>query len=250
VVCVHGLTRNAHDFDVIARELSRHGARVLSLDVVGRGESSWLADPHGYTVPTYVAHVSAWLAALELEAVDWIGTSMGGLIGMALAAGDNPPIARLVLNDIGPFVSRQALLQIKTYLGLDLHFNTIGEVEDHLRFIHAPFGRLTDEMWRYLAYYSAVEANEGYRLHYDPDIKVPYGELSEDDVALWEVWDQIRCPTLVLHGWESVILSAKTCEEMRRRGPQAEIAHFLGVGHAPALMTQDQIFTIRRWLHL
>ncbi len=250
VVCVHGLTRNAHDFDVVARELARHDARVLSVDVVGRGRSSWLEDPHGYAMPTYVGQLGQWLARLELDAVDWIGTSMGGLIGMAIAAGEASPIERLVLNDIGPFVSRQALLQIKSYLALELRFATLEEAESHLRFIHAPFGPLTDEQWRYLTYYSVVPDGDGWRLHYDPGIKVPYAELAEDDVALWELWDQIRCPTFVLHGWDSVILTARTCEEMRARGPKAEVAHFLGVGHAPALMSQDQILTLRRWLNL
>ncbi len=250
VVCVHGLTRNAHDFDVVAGELARHGARVLAVDVVGRGRSSWLDDPHGYAMPTYIGHLQQWLARLELDAVDWIGTSMGGLIGMMLAAGESPPIARLVLNDIGPFVSKQALAQIKSYLALELRFATLAEAEEHLRFIHAPFGPLSDEQWRYLTYYSVVADDDGWRLHYDPAIKVPYAELAEDDIALWELWDGIRCPTLVLHGWESVILTAKTCAQMRERGPKAEVVHFPGIGHAPALMSQDQIFAIRRWLHL
>lgn len=250
VVCVHGLTRNAHDFDVLARELARHGARVLSVDVVGRGRSSWLEDPHGYAVPTYVGQLSQWLAGLELDAVDWIGTSMGGLIGMAMAAGEASPIQRLILNDIGPFVSRQALLQIKSYLALELRFATLEEAENHLRFIHAPFGHLTDEQWRHLTCHSVVADGDRWRLHYDPGIKVPYAELAEEDIALWELWDRIRCPTFVLHGWDSVILSGKTCDEMRRRGPQAEVAHFFGVGHAPALMSPDQILTVRRWLHL
>jgi len=250
VVCVHGLTRNAHDFDVVAGELARRGARVLSVDVVGRGRSSWLDDPHGYVVPTYVGHLGQWLARLELGPVDWIGTSMGGLIGMALAAADQPPIARLVLNDIGPFVDRHALKQIKSYLGVETRFASLDEAERHLRFVHAPFGRLSDAQWRRLTLNSVVADGDGWRLHYDPDIKVPYAELAEDDIALWDLWDRIRCPTLVLHGWESVILTTPTCREMGARGPRAEVAHFEDVGHAPALMTREQILTLRRWLRL
>ena len=250
VVCVHGLTRNAHDFDVLARDLARRGARVLAVDVVGRGRSSWLEDPSGYAMPTYVGQLGQWLARLELDAVDWIGTSMGGLIGMAMAAGENPPIRRLVLNDIGPFVDREALVQIQSYLELEPRFATLDEAESHLRFIHAPFGPLTDAQWRHLTYHSVVADGDGWRLHYDPAIKAPYAALAEDDVALWELWDQIHCPTLVLHGRDSVILKAKTCEEMRERGPRAEVAHFAGIGHAPALMSEDQISTIERWLEL
>ncbi len=250
VVCVHGLTRNAHDFDVLAAELAAHGARVLAVDVIGRGRSSWLDDPHGYVAPNYAAQLMQWLAALEVLPVDWIGTSMGGLVGMALAATERPPMRRLVLNDIGPFIGKQALLQIKSYLGLELRFASLDEAERHLRFIHAPFGPLSDSQWAHLTRHSVVADSDGYRLHYDPAISVPYAELAADDVALWELWDKIACPTYVLHGFESVVLSQRTCEEMRRRGPQAEVMTFLGVGHAPALMSADQILTIRRWLEL
>ena len=250
VVCVHGLTRNAHDFDVLAQELASHGARVLAVDIVGRGRSSWPADPHGYAVPTYVAHLQAWLGALGLARVDWIGTSMGGLVGMVLAAAETPPIERLVLNDIGPFVGKQALLQIKSYLGTRVRFDSLAEAETHLRFVHAPFGPLSDEQWRYLTRHSVVADGDGWRLHYDPNIAVPYAELAADDIALWELWDRIARPTYVLHGSESVILTHATCREMAVRGPCADVQHVLGVGHAPALMAQDQILTVRRWLHL
>ncbi len=250
VVCVHGLTRNAHDFDMLAAALAQAGARVLAVDVVGRGMSSWLGDPHGYTVEVYAGQLAQWLQRLELGPVDWVGTSMGGLIGMGLAATEQPPMQRLVLNDIGPFVDRESLQQIRTYLALDLHFASIEEIEQHLRLIHAPFGPLTDAQWRHLAEYSAKLDKAGFRLHYDPAIKVPYAELADDDVVLWEMWDKIRCPTLVLHGADSVILTQPTCEEMARRGPCAEVVSFPGVGHAPALMAADQISAVRRWLHL
>ena len=250
VVCVHGLTRNAHDFDVLARTLAREGVRVLAVDVVGRGRSSWLDDPQGYVVPVYAGQLAQWLQRLCVGPVDWIGTSMGGLIGMVLAAGEAPPMARLVLNDVGPFVGRQALLQIKSYLALDLHFQTIEEVEKHLRVIHAPFGPLSDDEWRQMARHSVRPDGAGFRLHYDPGIKVPYAELAAEDVVLWELWDGIRCPTFVLHGAESVILTQDTCIEMRQRGPKAEVASFTGIGHAPALVSADQILTIRRWLRL
>ncbi len=250
VVCVHGLTRNAHDFDVLATQLVPQGARLLAVDIVGRGRSSWLDDPAGYVVPTYAGQLGAWLAALAPTEVDWIGTSMGGLIGMVLAAGDAPPMRRLVLNDIGPFVSKQALLQIKSYLGVEVRFASLDEAERHLRFVHAPFGPLSDDQWRYLTFHSTVHDGDGWRLHYDPAIRVPYADLAEADVDLWSVWDAIACPTYVLHGWDSVVLTHATCEQMRVRGPRAEVVSFPGVGHAPALMSEDQILTIRRWLEL
>ena len=140
VVCVHGLTRNAHDFDVLAAALAARGCRVLAVDVAGRGSSGWLADPGQYIVPVYAAQLTRFLEQLGLSGVDWIGTSMGGLIGMALAAGENPPMARLVINDIGPLVGKASLAQIRSYLGLDLVFPDMAALEAHLRLIHASFG--------------------------------------------------------------------------------------------------------------
>ena len=148
VVCVHGLTRNAHDFDVLAAALAARDCRVVAIDVAGRGCSGWLADPSRYEVPVYAAHLARFLDLLGLRGVDWIGTSMGGLIGMALAAGDAPPMTRLVVNDIGPFVADATLAQIRGYLGLDLVFKGMAELEAHLRLIHASFGQLTDAQWR------------------------------------------------------------------------------------------------------
>jgi len=250
VVCVHGLTRNAHDFDVLAEALAGHGARVLAVDVVGRGQSSWLADPNGYAVPNYVSQFVQFLMQLELPVVDWIGTSMGGYIGMVLAASETPPIQRLILNDVGPFVPQRALKQLQTYLGLDHLFANLGELERHLRFIHAPFGKLTDQQWRHLAVHSARETPEGLRLHYDPAIAVMYAEAAKGDIDLWPLWDQIKVPTFLLHGSESTLVSAATVAEMRRRGPKATVATFMNIGHAPALMSRDQILTIERWLEL
>ncbi len=250
VVCVHGLTRNAHDFDELAKALAGHGARVLAIDVVGRGRSSWLAEPHDYSAENYAAQILSLLAELGVGKVDWIGTSMGGLIGMGIASLEQHPISRLVLNDIGPFVPEAALKQIQSYLGLELRFDSFEELEDHLRFIHAGFGRLTDAQWRHLAKHSARQDADGWHLNYDPGIRVPYAELATGDIAFWELWDKISCPTFVIRGSESPILLRQTAEEMTQRGPKATLATFAGVGHAPALMSRDQIFTIERWLDL
>jgi pimeloyl-ACP methyl ester carboxylesterase len=250
VVCVHGLTRNAHDFDDLARSLARRGARVIAVDVAGRGHSSWLADPAAYVVPTYAAHLGRLLDLLRLPPVDWVGTSMGGLIGMALAATEAPPLRRLILNDIGPFVPREALLGLKAYLDLDLRFASLAELEAHLRIIHAPFGPLTDDQWRRLARSSARQDRDGWRLRYDPAIRAAYADMSEDDVDLWDLWDAIHLPTFVLRGEQSVLLTASVAQAMAERGPKAEVATVPGVGHAPALMDAAQIATVERWLEL
>jgi pimeloyl-ACP methyl ester carboxylesterase len=250
VVCVHGLTRNAHDFDVLAEALAGRGARVLAVDVVGRGHSSWLDDPAGYTVPAYAGQLGQFLALLHLPDVDWVGTSMGGFIGMLLAAAETSPIRRLVLNDIGPFVPQHTLQEIRAYLGLDLLVASPHAVEHHLRLIHATFGPLTDAEWRHLAIHSMRETSEGFRLSYDPAIRVPFAEASAQDIDLWPVWDKIRCPTFLLHGSESVLLAPATVARMECEGPKAAVATFAGIGHAPALMSADQIATIERWLDL
>ena len=250
VVCVHGLTRNARDFDALAAALAARGVRVVAVDVAGRGTSSWLDEPQGYTVPNYARHLRAFLAALGLAQVDWVGTSMGGLIGMTVAAEEDSPIRTLVLNDIGPSVPKEALGYIKTYLGLDLRFETLAELEAHLRAVHAGFGPLSDAQWHHLAVHSARETPEGWRLHYDPQIRVPFAEAAGEDIDLWAEWDRIRCPTHVLRGAESPLLTPATAEAMAGRGPRATVETVPGVGHAPALMAEDQIATVARWLGL
>lgn len=250
VVCVHGLTRNAHDFDVLAASLAERGCRVLAVDVAGRGRSGWLADPSQYDVPVYAAQFARFLDLLGLRGVDWIGTSMGGLIGMALAAQDAPPMARLVVNDIGPFVASATLAQIRGYLGLDLVFADMAQLEAHLRLIHASFGQLTDAQWRDLARHSSRQAPEGLRLHYDPAIREPFIAAAEGDIDHWALWDRIRCRTLVLHGADSALLTGDVLDVMRNRGPAIEVVTFPGVGHAPALMAPEQIAVIEGWLGL
>ena len=203
ILCVHGLTRNARDFDFMAAALAKQGARVIAINMVGRGTSSWLADPMGYVVPAYAGHVLQFMTELGLGSVDWIGTSMGGLIGMVVAAREDNPIRRLVLNDIGPFITQAALAQLKTYVGRDPLFSSLEEADRYLRQIHAGFGPLTDGEWRHLAQHSTRNAEGGLRLHYDPAIKVPYAQMADADVDLWALWENIRCPTFVLRGSES-----------------------------------------------
>lgn len=249
VLCVHGLTRNAHDFDRLAEALAARGRRVLAVDMVGRGGSSWLPDPRGYAVEAYAAHLRRFHDLLGLGPVDWVGTSMGGLIGITVAAGPASPIRRLVLNDVGPFVARDALAGIAAYLGLDLRFASLAELEAHLRLIHAGFGALTDEDWREMARRSGRETADGWRLSYDPAIRVPFAEAAAaGDLDLWDAWDQVRCPTFVLHGADSPLLTAATLDAMRARGPRPVAVSLPGIGHAPALNTPEQIATVAGWL--
>ncbi len=248
IVCVHGLTRNGRDFDVLAAALAG-SARVVCPDVVGRGQSDWLDDPIAYAVPTYIDHMQQLIEHLGVPKVDWIGTSMGGLIGMGVASLEDSPIERLVLNDVGPFLPKEALSRIGTYLGLALSFESLDQLEAHLRQIHAPFGPLTDEQWAHLAKFSAkTRTDGGIVLSYDPKIATPFRATEVEDVDLWPFWDKIQCPTLLIRGAESDLLLKDTALEMTRRGPKADLVEIEGIGHAPALMDQGQIERVRTWL--
>lgn len=251
VVCVHGLTRNGRDFDALAAALAGSGCRVVCPDVVGRGDSDWLGDPAGYGFPQYLADMTVLLARLDAEAVDWVGTSMGGLIGMMLAAQPGSPLRRLVLNDVGPFLPKAALERIAGYVGQDPRFPDLDAAETYIRDIHAGFGALADPEWRHLTETSvaAAEAGDGtLRLRYDPGIGANFRARPVEDVDLWPIWDRITVPTLALRGAESDLLLPETAAEMARRGPRAELAEIAGCGHAPALMDPDQIALVRDWL--
>jgi len=246
VLCVHGLTRNGRDFDRLAASLS--GRRVVCPDVVGRGRSDWI-DPAGYGYPQYLADMTALVARLGVDELDWVGTSMGGLIGMMLAAQPNSPVRRLVLNDIGPFVPKAGLERLAGYVGADPSFADLGEVEAYLRRVHAPFGPLADADWRHLAEHGHRRCSDGrLRLHYDPAIGKPFRDGTLADVDLWQLWDRIACPVLVLRGARSDLLLPATAAEMARRGPLARVVELPGIGHAPVLMSADQIAIVADWL--
>ncbi len=248
VVCVHGLTRNARDFDVLATALAEEGLKVVCPDVVGRGQSGRLADPAGYGYPQYLADMNALIARLDVTGLDWIGTSMGGLIGMMLAAQPNTPLRRLVINDVGPFIPKAALERIGDYVGRDPLFADLDAVEAHFRTVYAPFGALDDLQWRHLVAHGVVAAEGGYRFAYDPGIAAPFKGDSLEDVDLWAVWDAIEIPVLVLRGAESDLLLAETAAEMATRGPKAKVIEIPGCGHAPALMDDQQVALVRDWL--
>jgi pimeloyl-ACP methyl ester carboxylesterase len=251
LVCVHGLTRSGRDFDVLARDLAAR-YRVVCPDVAGRGESDWLTNPMEYQVPTYVGDMVTLLARLDVETVHWVGTSLGGLIGMALAALPGSPITRLVLNDVGPVVTRASLARIGDYVGKWPPLPTMDAAEAYVRSVNAPFGPHSDVEWRLLTEHVVRENPDGsLRMHYDPSISIPFTAeqpAQDRDLEHWDLYERIRCPTLVLRGEHSDLLTRDTANEMSRRGPRAKVAEIAGVGHAPTLMHDDQIRLVREFL--
>jgi pimeloyl-ACP methyl ester carboxylesterase len=249
-VCVHGLTRNGLDFEILASALAADGWRVVCPDIAGRGGSDWLADPQAYAYPQYLADMTVLLARLSVERVSWLGTSMGGLIGMMLAAQPGTPIERLVLNDIGPFVPKAALARLADYVGADPRFADWAAAERYVRKVYAPFGDLDDDAWRRMTEISVAPADGGgLRLRYDPRIGDVFRDAPLEDVNLWEVWDRIACPVRVLRGENSDLLRPETAAEMARRGPRAEIIEIAGCGHAPALREAREVTLVRKWLN-
>lgn len=264
VVCVHGLSRQGRDFDTLARAL-QPTSRVVAVDVAGRGHSDWLADPMGYQVPTYVADLAALLLALRAESpdipIDWVGTSMGGLIGMAIAA--QPALAprRLVLNDVGPVIQWAALHRIAAYLGQDPSFSSRQEACEYLASISTGFGPHSAEQWDALCGPMLRQQDGRFRLHYDPAIAVPVKALlgqtdesaarqsiQDGEALLWRLYDAIGCATLLLRGADSDLLSPATAHEMTQRGPRARCVAFEGVGHAPTLIAADQVSAVQQFL--
>lgn len=248
-VCVHGLTRNGRDFDALAHALEDR-YRVVCPDLPGRGKSHWFAVHSDYKLPVYLADMAGLIARLDVAQVDWVGTSLGGLLGIILAAQPNTPIRKLVVNDVGAFVDKAALIRIADYVGKDPLFADLDALESYLREVHAPFGNLSDAQWRHLAEHGARrdEAAGGWRLHYDPGIAAPFKEDFSKDVDLWPLWEAIRCPVLIVRGADSDLLSHETAEEMLTRVPQAELIELPDVGHAPMLMDPAQIAVVRDWL--
>ena len=247
VVCVHGLTRNGRDFDALAERLAR-GRHVVAPDMPGRGKSDWLSVKTDYGYPLYLSAVAALMGSLGSDTIDYVGTSMGGIIGMMLASQPKSPIRRLVLNDVGPLIPKAALERIGTYVGKGEEFADLGALEAYFRAVSAPFGRLTDTQWHSMAEHGHRRLENGkLALGYDPDIGLPFrGE--QQDVDLWQFYDLIRCPTLVVRGAQSDLLLADTAAEMTRRGPKAELYEVAEAGHAPALMAEEQIDTVERFL--
>jgi len=252
LVCVHGLSRQGRDFDVLARELSQ-SYRVICPDVVGRGRSDWLSDPMGYNVPAYVADMVTLVARLDVAQVDWVGTSMGGLIGLGLASLPGSPVRRLVLNDIGPTLQVSALQRIGSYLGLPVHWADADAAADAMWAISQGFGPHSREQWMALSRPQLKPDGTGFKPHYDPAIAIPFkavtpGLAAAGEALLWQSYDRLRCPTLLLRGVQSDLLSLETAHAMTERGPRARLVQFDGVGHAPMLVQDDQRAVVREFL--
>ena len=278
VLCVHGLSRNSRDFDRLAAALE-YNHRVVCMDVVGRGDSDWLDDKSGYSFSTYLGDAAALIARITTPVVDglldslqarlrgqratakldWVGTSMGGLIGILLAAKSGSPIRRLVLNDVGPFVPWNGLIRLKGQVGAETQFADFAAVERYVRNACSSFGKLDDAFWHHLAQHAALQESDGsFRLRYDPaisrglpvhlDPELPIGPEFLRGIDLWASWEAVRCPVLVLRGAESEVLPRETVEEMQRRKPNLNVVEFAGVGHVPALASAEQIAVVRDFL--
>ena len=276
-ICVHGLARNCRDFDFLAQALLPE-FRVICPDVAGRGRSDWLPNKSDYGFDLYQSDGAALIARATAPArrrplfaslqrllpspaakVDWVGTSMGGIIGMLLAAPPGSPIRRLVLNDLGATVPWSALARLKGFVRRHEPYPDLGAVARHVREVYAGFGPLTDTQWRHLTRHSVTRQKDGrYRLAYDPsieaslwsgsDLDMPIGPGLLRGVNLWRQWDLIRAPTLILRGADSDVLPRDVAREMLGRGPKARLVEFPGVGHAPALMADDQIGAVAEFL--
>ncbi|WP_294991163.1 alpha/beta hydrolase [Sulfuritalea sp.] len=252
LVCVHGLSRCSRDFDFLAQAMAAD-YRVVCPDVVGRGRSDWLRNKSLYALPQYCADMTTLLAKLGAETVDWVGTSMGGLIGMVLASQPETPIRRLVLNDVGPVITAASLERIGTYLGAAPRFDGIEQAEAFVRFVSASFGNFDDAQWRHLTVHvTRVAADGKVEFAYDPGIAQAFREVQAasggKDIELWPAYDGIACPTLLLRGATSDLLTHEAALEMGLRGPRARLVEVPGVGHAPMLMDSGQVAPVREFL--
>ena len=265
VACVHGLTRQGRDFDVLAQALVQRGGgrlRVVCPDVAGRGRSDWLKNPVGYQIPVYAGDMLAMLGQLHQQApvasLDWVGTSMGGLIGMAVCGTPGlplpSPVRRLVLNDVGPAIQWSALARIGTYLGNTGRFDSVQQAADAMWAISTSFGPHTPEQWMALSRPMVKAlADGGFTLHYDPAIAMPFRTITEEsasqgEAALWQLYDNVKAQTLLTRGAESDLLTRQTAQAMTERGPRPRLVEFAGVGHAPTLVNDDQVEAVCAFL--
>lgn len=253
VICVHGVTRVSDDFDVLAQALQAD-YRVICPDIVGRGQSGRLRNPMDYQVPQYVSDMVSLLARANAEKVYWVGTSMGGLIGMVLASLPGNPIAKLVLNDVGPVLEAEAIARIAHYISQEISFPSFQEAENYVREVSASFGEHSDAEWGKMTRDVFRQHEDGlWRRHYDMALAQPILKSTPEMAALaqtmlWAAYDAIQCPTLLIRGELSDLLSLTVAQEMQQRGPKARLHQFAGVGHAPTLLHADQIQVVQEFL--
>ena len=249
LLCVHGLTRNARDFDYFAAKTCDQ-YRVVCPDVVGRGDSDHLLSDESYNYLQYNADMNSLIARLGVTEVNWVGTSMGGIIGMVLASVAQSPIRRLVVNDIGPEVSRDALLSISQYIGRSDEFESLKEVELFLRDIYHEFAPMTDADWAQIAKYSSKKTEHGtFRMKVDPRVGDAFRDsITYFNVDMWDTWEKITCPVLVLRGKDSKFLTEDTAARMLEYGPETTLVEFENTGHTPTLRNDEQVDVITEWL--
>lgn len=265
IICVHGLTRNGGDFDALADYFSRQGSHLFCPDIVGRGDSDWLNHAAHYSFEQYIADMNTLIARTQARQVDWIGTSMGGLIGMMMAAHPGSPIRRLVLNDIGPQVSVKGLARLSQYAGNDPVFSSLDEAKKHFKMIYADFGDLTEAQWQHLTENSVREVTPGrFVTKMDPKVKTavnksqlawkmlqhPHKALEGIlfDIDLWAFWEKLTCPVLVIHGQHSDLLLPETIKKMQQTHDNLEVVEIANTGHAPALQDRIQQEIIFQWM--
>ena len=249
VVCVHGLTRNGRDFDALAASLTAAGRVVYAVDIVGRGHSDNLPNPALYTYPQYLSDIAILLGKIAAPQIDWVGTSMGGLMGLMLAAQPRTPIRKLVLNDVGAFIPRAALERLGSYVGKAPLFDTLTALEAYIRHIHAPFGITRDEDWQHMAATSARTLPDGtLSLAYDPAIGQVFTTTPLADVNLWGLWPLVKAETLLIRGANSDLLLPETVRMMQQAKPALQVAEIPDCGHAPALIDTAQTSLIRDFL--
>jgi pimeloyl-ACP methyl ester carboxylesterase len=246
VICLHGLTRTGRDFDALAQALSGKFF-VICPDLPGRGRSEWLPTGALYQPATYIVAIGHLLAAIQ-RPVMWVGTSLGGIVGMAIAAAERSPVSKLVLNDVGPFVPHAGLVRIRDMMAEEMpEFDDIAALEAHLRRVHAAFAPMTDADWAHLARTSARVLPDGrFTLHFDPKIADPIKANNPGDTDLWQLWAAIKAPVLAVRGAQSDMLTAETLARMAQGGAQTmEVA---GAGHAPSLTDPATIERVRAFL--
>jgi pimeloyl-ACP methyl ester carboxylesterase len=248
LLCVHGLTRNGRDFDALAQNLTAH-YRVICPDMPGRGASDYLADSAQYAYSLYLADLAQLIARLDVESLDWLGTSMGGVLGMMMAAQPGSPLRRLVVNDIGAVVAKAGLERIASYVGLDPKFDSLEALADVMAANFVGSDQISRATLMNIAEGASRRLPDGrFGLAYDPRIGDVFKATPPQDVDLYGVWDKIACPTLVLRGGVSDLLPREVAEAMTQRGPRVQLVEFAGVGHAPWLASEDQIAPVRRFL--
>ncbi|MBA2656220.1 MAG: alpha/beta hydrolase [Tatlockia sp.] len=265
IICVHGLTRNSHDFDNLAKFLSLNDAHVFCPDIVGRGDSSWFENPQNYNFEHYVTDMNNLISRTGARQIDWIGTSMGGIIGMIIASLPNSPIRRLILNDIGPQIPIHALWRLAKYATRNTEFKSIEEAKIYFKEVYADFGNLTEQQWQQFTLNSISEKSPGlFMSNYDPalhDSKIKLQSLKDFfhnphkalegiifDIDLWPYWENIKCPVMVIRGKHSDFLLPEHLKKMKRTHSTLEVYEIDDAGHAPALLEPNQHLKIAHWL--